>query len=166
MNNEVGAVLFLYQLVAFSWAMAFGFILIFSFLFFCYVHGERREKKLSKRFALLPTLINEKLVWFQSYIKYQEFSPGICLGGSIRPTYSGRKKRNVSWNGSGSFIPSYETIYKGYSIFGIRPHLKKDGFKGEVRKKREQAQNLANLEKFFGKEVVTKWQARAEEEKW
>lgn len=106
------------------------------------------------------------MVWLKFYIKYQEFSPGICLGGSIRPTYSGKKNRYVSWNGSGSFIPSYITVYQGNSIFGIRKRLKEDGFKGVVRQTREKAQNLANLEKFFGKDVVDKWQKRAEEEKW
>lgn len=162
MNNEVSAILFLYRLVAFSWAISFAMILIFSFMFFWYVHGTRLDKKITKRFALLPTVLhNNQWVWLKFYIKYQEFSPGICLGGSIRPTYSGKKNRYVSWNGSGSFIPSYITVYQGNSIFGIRKRLKEDGFKGAVRQTREKAQNLANLEKFFGKDVVAKWQKRA-----
>lgn len=165
MSNELSAFMVLYQLVAFSWAIAFAFLALFSFLFFCYVHGERKEKKLSKGFALFPTLLNNRqVVWLKSYVKYQEFSPGICLGGTIRPTYSGKKNRYVSWSGSGSFIPSYETIYKGNSIFGIRNHLKKDGFKGAVRRQREKEQNIKNLEKFFGKDVVDKWVKRSEEE--
>lgn len=161
MDNEIQAFLVLYKLLVVSLVTGFGTLILFSFLFFWYVHGERKEKKLSKKFALFPAFLNNgQVVWLKRYIKYQEFSPGMCLGGSIRPTYSGRKKRYVSWNGSGSFIPSYETIYQGNSIFGIRPHLKKEGFKGELRKKREQAQNLANLEKFFGKERMDEWRRR------
>lgn len=158
MNNEVKGFLVLLDLLTYSWMMGLGFLFALFIGFSFYVHGTRKEKKISKRFALLPVLTsNQKFLWLRFYIRYQEFSPGVCLGGTIRPTYSGKKNRYVAWHGSGSFIPSYETKYRGLSMFGIRPILKKDGFKGEVRKKRERAKNRADFEKFFGKEFTQKW---------
>jgi hypothetical protein len=156
MRNEFEAILFLYTAAAFSFL--FGLIFI-AFMGYWIKYHPRLEKKLSKHFAIFPiTLSNHQTIWWQSYYLYQEYEAGMVLGGTIQTERYGKK---ITWSGSGSFIPSYKTYFIGLSPFGVRTHFKQDGWKGKVRQKREQAQNLANLEKFFGKDLMDKWRSNS-----
>ncbi len=146
--------------VAFSllWAGSLVFILMMVSLFFFNYwlkYHPRLEKRIIKTFAFFPTKLSTgKSIWGKFYYKYQVYEAGYVLGGTIKEQKFGKK---ISWMGSGSFIPSYSTKYLGESWMSCRKYKKQSGWMGVLAKKKKTQENLKNLEKFFGKELMDKW---------
>lgn len=141
-----------FLLAAQGLSMIICFVLIGGFMLF--LKRARPEFRFQKLFAFFPVVIKGKTVWLKFYYRYQEYGAGVVLGGTLKTHYTEDGK--VWWSGSGSFFPSYKTLWTGERKFAYREFLRQEGWRSVKQQKIDEVKRVEGLRNFFGEEFYEK----------